>query len=279
MRNNRKRILSLLAAVLCMAAFCVPAFAADKGYYASDESGRTTPPDSIDSVTISTESVRLPQNQGNSGSTSLTPDGNLTLIDDILQGGYFASVEESAQLENKQFVTVQTKSGNYFYLVIDRSGEQENVYFLNLVDDADLLALLEDADTQAEPVACSCEDKCMVGSIDTGCEICRTNLSDCAGKEAVVEPEPNVEKEPVVPDPEPESKDNSAALSLVILLAFAAGGAALWWFKRHLPKADTSGPNDLDDYNYGQDDDEDEPDETEYDDADVMAEAEENEQY
>jgi len=279
MRNNRKRILSLLAAVLCMAAFCVPAFAADKGYYASDESGSVTPPDSIDSVMISTENVQLPQNQGTGGSTALTPNGNLTLIDDILQGGHFASVEESAHLENKQFVTVQTKSGNYFYLVIDRTGDQENVYFLNLVDEADLLALLEDAGMQAEPVACSCEDKCVIGSINTICEICRTNLSDCAGKEAVVEPEPDVEKEPAVPDPEPEEKDTSAALSLVILLAVAAGGAALWWFKRHLPKADTSGSNDLDDYNYGQDDDDEEPDETEYDDADVMAEAEENEQY
>jgi len=66
--------------------------------------------------------------------TPLTPDGNLTLVDDI-------KVEES---KDKQFVTLQSKNGNYFYLVIDRSGDKENVYFLNLVDEADLMALIED---------------------------------------------------------------------------------------------------------------------------------------
>ena len=64
--------------------------------------------------------------------TPLTPDGNLTLVDDIM-------VEES---KDKQFVTLQSKNGNYFYLVIDRSGDKENVYFLNLVDEADLMALI-----------------------------------------------------------------------------------------------------------------------------------------
>ena len=47
--------------------------------------------------------------------TPLTPDGNLTLVDDI-------KVEES---KDKQFVTLQSKNGNYFYLVIDRSGDKE----------------------------------------------------------------------------------------------------------------------------------------------------------
>ena len=42
--------------------------------------------------------------------------------------------------EGKQFLTVQTKAGNTFFIVIDRARESENTYFLNLVDEADLLA-------------------------------------------------------------------------------------------------------------------------------------------
>ena len=62
---------------------------------------------------------------------SLTPNGNMTLIDDYVIG-------------DTQYITVQTKSGNYFYIIIDRSGETENVHFLNKVDEADLLSLLDE---------------------------------------------------------------------------------------------------------------------------------------
>lgn len=63
----------------------------------------------------------------------LTPDGNLTLVDDI------------QNLGGKQFITVTTKSGNYFYLVIDRDDDGDNtVHFLNLVDEEDLLKILEE---------------------------------------------------------------------------------------------------------------------------------------
>lgn len=62
---------------------------------------------------------------------SFTPTGNLTLIDDILQTEVYAT--EDTELQEKQFITLQSKSGNYFYLVIDRTGDTENVYFMNLV--------------------------------------------------------------------------------------------------------------------------------------------------
>jgi len=66
---------------------------------------------------------------------TLTPEGNLTLVDDI----------ESASSSDKQFITIVTKSGNYFFIIIDRAAETENVYFLNKVDEADLLSILEES--------------------------------------------------------------------------------------------------------------------------------------
>lgn len=274
MKSKLKTLSCVLAVVLCMAAFSVTAFAADGGYYASNENTTETPPDSIDSIVVGTENVQLPEGGGTGTGDALTPDGNLTLIDDILQAGAFVS-DETERAE-KQFITVQSKNGNYFYLVIDRAGDTENVYFLNLVDEADLMALMEDGNTEKPVAACSCTDKCVVGSINTACEVCRTNMSECTGKEAVVntEPEPETD-EPDGKEPDDTKTSNSGLLIVVFIVAAGAGGA-IYWFKFRNKEPKNKGGNDLDDYDFGQDDDEEE--ETEIDDADLMAEVEEKDE-
>ena len=176
--------------------------------------------------------------------TGLTPDGNMTLIDDI------GSVTAAGQ----QFITFETKSGNTFYMVIDRNDKgDENVHFLNLVDEADLMALMEDGEVT---VKCTCAEKCEAGHVDTSCPVCRNNMSECSGKEKVTEPEPTTE--PTEPE-EPDSKGGSGMGGLLFFLLFAAGagGGALWYFKFRKPKPDTKGDTDLDDYDFGDEDDDD----------------------
>ena len=203
---------------------------------------------------------------GEDADNSFTPTGNMTLIDDFFQ--IEAEATENSPQRDKQFITLESKSGNIFYLVIDRNGDQENVYFMNLVDEADLMALIEENEDGTQAPVCSCTDKCAVGAIKTDCEICRTNMSECVGKKPVVETEPTESIED-----EPAEEPSVNFMPVLILLIAGAGGGAFYWFKIRKPKDKTAGNSDLDDYDFGQDDD-DYDEETELDDADLMAEAE-----
>ena len=254
-KRNSRLLACALAVVLCMTAFSIPTFAA--GYYASNENGDNTPPDAIESITVSTENVDLPANRSSASNIpALTPDGNLTSVDDILQSAASVSTEDG--LENKQFITVQSKSGNTFYIVIDRSGDTENVYFLNLVDEADLMALMGDDAEQAD-TTCICQTHCEVGAINTDCPVCKTSMPDCMGKTQTVQKD----SEPVV-DTKPEATADTKADSaqkksnaplILLLLVLLGGGFALYWFKLRKPKPDTKGSADLDDYDFGEDED------------------------
>ena len=170
------------------------------------------------------------------GSAALTPDGNLTLIDDI----------GSTTAAGKQFITVETKNGNVFYLIIDRDDKgEETVHFLNQVDEADLLALMEDGETAAANTAivCTCTDKCVAGDVNTSCPVCKNNMSECTGKEAAAstEPTPNEPEEPAA-----EKKSGAGALLAVLLILVAGGGAAAYFLVLK-PKQGKKVPSDLDD--------------------------------
>ena len=60
--------------------------------------------------------------------------------------GYLVEKAEKTP-EKRDFITVTTRDGHIFYIVIDYEGENKNVYFLNTVDTADLKRLLESDST------------------------------------------------------------------------------------------------------------------------------------
>ena len=202
-------------------------------------------------------------------SPALTPEGNAALVDDF--GG------------NKQLITVTTKAGNYFYILIDRANEDKEtaVHFLNQVDEADLMALTEEGQTtQEQPAVCNCTEKCVAGAVNTACPVCATDMTGCTGKE----PEPEVPEETPAPE---EAEPEPAGLNPVMLLAVLAllgGGGAFAYFKFIKHKPQTGGSDNLDDYDYGEDDteqeDEDpwETEETDEPDADGGSDEESAEQ-
>ena len=61
-------------------------------------------------------------------------------------GGVATVVDNATSDDGKEFFTFQTPEGNVFFLVIDRSRGQDNVYFLNAVTEQDLLALAVSSD-------------------------------------------------------------------------------------------------------------------------------------
>lgn len=237
-----------LAPLLCAAALTLSLALPAGAYYASNEDGTNEPGGPMTSISVTTEPVAEPTLPSLDGLGGLTPDGNLSLIDDILGGAFFSS--EDVDNSQMQFVTVESKSGNVFYLVIDHS--TGDVYFLNLVDESDLLALLEDEGYEAE---CDCKVRCEAGAVNTDCPVCRTDLKGCKGEE----PEPTPTPTPAADsEPEDDGGFNAAVILPVVLILLLIAGAAAAFLKFRKKKPDTSGDTDLDDYEFPEDDEEDE---------------------
>lgn len=108
---------------------------------------------------------------------ALMQDGNMYLQDDIVIG-------------DKQLITVTTRSGNCFYILIDRGGTSGTcVHFLNQIDDTDLFSVLEEEQIEVLTSECSCKDKCAIGNVNTSCFVCLNTVSECVGAEPIQTPD------------------------------------------------------------------------------------------
>ena len=170
----------------------------------------------------------------------LTPDGQATVLDN-------ATGEDG-----KEFYTIQTPDENVFYLIIDNQRDTENVYFLNAVTEADLMALAvkeddapqTDAIPDPEPI-CICTEQCAAGEVNTDCPVCTLTRNDCTAKAPVTDTETEPDEKPEKP-----KSGGSGTLILVLLVALAAGGAG-YYFKIYKPKKDLDDAEDFDELTGG----------------------------
>ena len=170
---------SLLCAVLMVGVLTVPAYAGG-GDESEDGVGEYIPWEGLEPA------GPLPTEPN-----PFTPDGTGTVVDN------------ATDQDGKEFFTITTAEEAMFYLVIDRQRETENVYFLNAVTVADLMALAESS-----------------------------------GEPAAPEPPPEPEPEPTTtpePEPVPEKKGGAGPLLLALAVVVIGGGAG-WYFKIYRPK-------------------------------------------
>ncbi len=176
MRKSRL-LASLLCTVLMVGVLTVPAYAGG-GDESEDGVGEYIPWEGLE-----------PADPLPTEPNPFTPDGTGTVVDN------------ATDQDGKEFFTITTAEEAVFYLVIDRQRETENVYFLNAVTVADLMALAESSGEPAAPEPT---------------------------------PEPDPEPDPT-PEPVPEKKGGAGPLLLALAVVVIGGGAG-WYFKIYRPK-------------------------------------------
>ena len=204
------KVCALVLSVALCAGMAAPAFAyGGEPVEEVEQPVLTSTTDEEDVVTVTDEETG-----------ALTPEGNLTLVDD-----YHTNYSDGS---GQQFITLVSKSGATFYLVIDRNAKgQQTVHFMNLVDEADLLALMEEEDADAytaeKEAAAQAEQD-------------RLKAEEEAKKAAEEAAASGTEQ----PKENKVTKIASGFLGVVVLIALAAGGGFYFYVqqknKKHAEK-------------------------------------------
>jgi len=200
--------------------------------YAVDFAGNKSEIVEVDNPYYSNPTAQTPTESGLADGQPFTPDGTGTVIDNITDPS------------GKEFFTIQTPDGNVFYLIIDRSRDENGVYLLNAVTEDDLTSLAKEGDGRGG-----------------------TSAVPTPVPEPQPQPTPDPQPEPT-PEPQPEKESGGLGTIFLVLLIAAGVGGAGWYFKVYKPKQEAAFMSDDDDM------DEDDEDEDGIDFEDEMPESE-----
>lgn len=194
--NKIRKLFMVLMAVSILSGTSATAFA-----FTNENAQETAQTEVVPEQTTETE---LPEAEKPSQQTDAIPfsvPGNGQLVDDISED------------DTKQFLTIQTKNGNTFFLVVDRSSNTENVYMLSMVDENDLAEFLDKGKEEPQVVI-------------------PTVIPETVEEAKPSEPEKEAETEK-----ETEAKGNPNPAIVAAFLA-AGGIGAGYYFKVVKPKKD-----------------------------------------
>ena len=231
----------------------------EKQKTSSDSNGAMATTTSADATgTEKTTTSPLPQDAQASEPTDAkgtVDDRTVTGIEEQLnkEGETADSVTKTAMEGTKEFYTISTKSGKIFYLIIDNSKSQDNVYFLTEVSEKDLMNFtLSDSVTLPEVDIVYAEP-------EKQAEEEKPETTETAEKDKV---------EDEIQMPEDKSPFGTYLLIALVAVGAAAGG---YYFKVYKPKHEY---DDEDEMEEDEDESEDsESEKREVDDADEQEES------
>lgn len=147
----------------------------------------------------------------NTDGSAFTVPGNAQLQDDITDDS------------SKEFLTIQTKNNNTFYVIIDRSANTENVYMLSQIDENDLAKFLDE------------------GTL-TGSSVVTANPGVVLEEKEVEPTTPETEKTEEKEEEKPAT--GNAAGMFAILAVALCGVGAYYYFKIYKPRTEEDDSDD-----------------------------------